>query len=51
VKAIYNRTGPLSLIGVRTKLLQHWAARVDTMIDGGNVVPMNPNMPIVVRGF
>ncbi len=51
VKAIYNRTGPLSLIGVRTKLLQHWADRVDTMIDGGNVVPMNPNMPIVVRGF
>ena len=38
VKAIYNRTGPLSLIGVRTKLLQHWADRVDTMIDGGNVV-------------
>ena len=37
VKAIYNRTGPLSLIGSRTKLLQHWADRIDTMIDGGNV--------------
>jgi integrase len=42
VKAIYNRTGPLSLIGARTKLLQHWADRIDTMIDGGNVVAMEP---------
>jgi hypothetical protein len=42
VKAIYNRTGPLSLIGVRTKLLQPWADRVDAMIDGGNVVAMRP---------
>jgi integrase len=38
VKAIYNRTGPLSLIGARAKLLQHWADRIDTMVDGGNVV-------------
>jgi integrase len=41
VKAIYNRTGPLSLIGARAKLLQHWADRIDTMRDGGNVVPIN----------
>jgi integrase len=39
VKAIYNRTGPLSLIGARTKLLQHWADLIDTMI-GHNVVPI-----------
>jgi len=37
VKAIYNRTGPLSLIGPRTKLMQHWADRIDTMV-GNNVV-------------
>lgn len=40
VKAIYNRTGPLSLITARAKLLQHWADRIDAMIDSGNVVPM-----------
>jgi integrase len=39
VKAIYNRTGPLSLIGARTKLLQHWADLIDTMA-GNNVVPI-----------
>jgi hypothetical protein len=26
--------------------LQHWADRIDTMLDGGNVVPMKPRMPI-----
>jgi integrase len=39
VKAIYNRTGPLSLIGARAKLLQHWADRVDKMA-ANNVVPI-----------
>jgi integrase len=39
VKAIYNRTGPLSLIGPRANLLQHWADRVDAMV-GNNVVPI-----------
>jgi integrase len=38
VKAIYNRTGALSLIGARAKLMQHWADRIDTLRDGGNVV-------------
>ena len=38
-RAIYNRTGSLSLIGQRTKMMQHWADRVDTM-GGSNVVPM-----------
>lgn len=37
VKAIYNRTGPLSLIGARAKLMQHWADRIDAMV-GNNVV-------------
>jgi hypothetical protein len=34
-----DRTGPLSLIGARAKLLQHWADRIDAMV-GSNVVPM-----------
>jgi hypothetical protein len=34
-----NRTGPLSLIGARAKLLQHWADRIDAMV-GNNVVPI-----------
>jgi integrase len=38
-RAIYNRTGALSLIGQRTKMMQHWADRVDTM-GGCNVVSM-----------
>jgi len=40
VKAVYNRTGPLSLIGARGKLLQHWADRIDAMVDGGKVIKM-----------
>jgi integrase len=38
VKAIYNRTGPMSLIGARAKMMQHWADRIDTMRDGGKKV-------------
>jgi integrase len=41
-RAIYNRTGPDSLMPQRIKLMQHWADRIDTMRDGGNVVPMKP---------
>jgi integrase len=33
VKAIYKRHGPLALIGPRTKLMQHWADRVDSWLD------------------
>ncbi|CAN7301582.1 hypothetical protein LJR220_001552 [Bradyrhizobium sp. LjRoot220] len=40
VRAIYNRAGPLALIGARAKLLQHWADRIDTWV-GNNVVPIN----------
>ena len=29
-----------ALIGARAKLLQHWADRIDTMIDGCKVVAM-----------
>jgi integrase len=39
-RAIYNRTGPMSLIKQRARMMQHWADRIDTMVDGGNVVPM-----------
>ena len=30
-RAIYNRTGPMSLIKQRARMLQHWADRIDTM--------------------
>lgn len=43
VKAVYNRTGALSLIGARAKLLQHWADRIDTMV-GNNVVKFTPEL-------
>jgi integrase len=36
-RAIYNRTGALSLIGQRTKMMQHWADRIDKMA-ANNVV-------------
>jgi integrase len=42
VKAIYKRHGPLALIGPRTKLMQHWADRVDSWLDPKKVVPMKP---------
>ena len=41
VKAIYNRTGSLSLISARTKLLQHWADRIDAWA-GNNVETLRP---------
>jgi hypothetical protein len=46
VRAIYNRTGPMSLMGARTKLMQHWADRVDTMV-GENVVPIGKHRIVV----
>jgi integrase len=42
VKAIYKRHGPLALIGPRTKLMQHWADRVDGWLDPKKVVPIKP---------
>jgi integrase len=41
VKAIYNKMGPLALIGPRTKLMQHWADRIDAMVDSDKVIPIN----------
>jgi integrase len=44
-RAIYNRTGSLSLIGQRARMMQHWADRVDAM-GCGNVVPLRPKSKI-----
>jgi integrase len=41
VRKIYNRTGPMSLMPQRIKLMQHWADRVDIMRDGSDVL-LNP---------
>jgi integrase len=41
VKAIYNRVGPLALIGPRTKLMQHWADRIDAMVDADKIISIN----------
>jgi integrase len=41
VKAIYNRIGPLALIAPRTKLMQHWADRIDAMVDSDKVIPID----------
>jgi integrase len=49
VKAIYNRTGPLSLIGARAKLLQHWADRVDTMRVGSDVLTSHAQQTIALQ--
>ncbi|WOH70084.1 hypothetical protein [Bradyrhizobium sp. BWA-3-5] len=40
VKAIYKRHGPLALIGSRTKLMQHWADRIDSFADPKRIVPI-----------
>jgi hypothetical protein len=40
VKAIYKRHGPLALIGSRTKLMQHWADRIDSFADPKKIVPI-----------
>jgi integrase len=40
VKAVYNRQGPMSLFVPRAKLLQHWADRIDIMVEGGKVISM-----------
>jgi hypothetical protein len=33
VKGLYKKHGPLTLIGSRTKLMQHWADRIDHWLD------------------
>jgi integrase len=44
VKAIYKRHGPLALIGPRTKLMQHWADRIDGWLDPKKVVQIKPGL-------
>jgi integrase len=46
VKAIYKRHGPLALIGARTKLMQHWADRIDNWLDPKKVVQINSSLAI-----
>jgi integrase len=41
VKAIYNKVGPLALIGPRTKLMQHWADRIGALVDSDKIIPIN----------
>jgi integrase len=41
VKAIYNKVGPLALIGPRTKLMQHWADRIGAIVDSDKIIPIN----------
>jgi integrase len=41
-RAIYNETGPESLLPQRAKMMQHWGDRCDAMRDGGEVVPIRP---------
>jgi integrase len=37
-QAIYNRQGPMALIGARRKLFQHWANRIDAFVASGEPV-------------
>ncbi|WP_247341959.1 MULTISPECIES: site-specific integrase [unclassified Bradyrhizobium] len=40
VEGLYKRHGPLALIGSRTKLMQHWADRIDHWLDPKKVMPI-----------
>ena len=37
-RSIYNRTGPMSLIKQRARMLQHWADLIDGMVGGGQAI-------------
>ncbi len=39
VEGLYKRHGPLALIGSRTKLMQHWADRIDHWLNPKKVMP------------
>ncbi|WP_440641457.1 tyrosine-type recombinase/integrase [Bradyrhizobium sp. PUT101] len=41
VKATYKRHGPLALIGSRTRLMQHWADRIDSFAGLEKIAPIN----------
>jgi hypothetical protein len=38
VEGLYKKHGPLALIGSRTKLMQHWADRIDHWLDPKKVM-------------
>jgi hypothetical protein len=40
VEELYKKHGPLALIGSRTKLMQHWADRIDHWLDPKKVMPI-----------
>jgi len=40
VEGLYKKHGPLALIGSRTKLMQHWADRIDHWLDPKRVMPI-----------
>jgi integrase len=40
VEGLYKKHGPLALIGSRTKLMQHWADRIDHWLDPKKVTPI-----------
>ena len=40
VEGLYKKHGPLALIGSRTKLMQHWADRIDGWLDTEKVTPI-----------
>lgn len=46
LRAINNRTGPMSLIKQRARIMQHWAEGIDTMLDDGKVMAL-PKRKIV----
>jgi integrase len=40
VEGLYKKHGPLALIDSRTKLIQHWADRIDHWLDPKKVMPI-----------
>src|SRR6201993_1180131 len=44
VEGLYKKHGPLALIGSRTKLMQHWADRIDHWLDPKKVMPIKRGM-------
>lgn len=50
VEGLYKKHGPLALIGSRTKLMQHWADRIDDWLDPRKVEARmleSPNIRLV----
>jgi integrase len=40
VRGIYNRTGPMSLISARARMMQAWADKIDTIVSSGDPVAL-----------